>query len=124
MMTITMLHVILMVGIVVVEQKISAKYVNVWKTMITMTTMTMMLILTMMIGGMKKLLPNLNNQRVKVKRVLKAKRALKTMNMSQNLQRVNHQRVHHQINPFSLATMITTINNLWDLQVGQVFKNP
>merc|ERR1712218_218415 len=71
MMTITMLHVILMVGIVVVEQKISAKYVNVWKTMITMTTMTMMLILTMMIGGMKELLPNLSNQRVKVKRVLK-----------------------------------------------------
>merc|ERR1719225_1677397 len=117
MMTITMLHVILMVGIVVVEQKISAKYVNVWKTMITMTTMTMMLILTMMIGGMKKLLPNLNNQRVK------AKRALKTMIMSQNLQRVNHQRVHHLINPFSLATMITTIN-LWHLQIGHVFKNP
>merc|ERR1712223_2099316 len=80
------------------------------KTMITMTTMTMMLILIMMIGGMKMLLPNLNNQRVKIKRVLKAKRALKTMTMSQNLQRVNHQRVHHLINPFSLATMITTIN--------------
>merc|ERR1711884_929869 len=38
---------------------------------------------------------NLNNQKVKsLKRVLKA--------MGQNLQRVNHQRVHHLINPFSL----------------------
>merc|ERR1712038_674465 len=51
-----------------------------------------MLILIMMIGGMKKLLPNLNNQRV-----------------------------HHLINPFSLATMITTIN-LRHLQIGHVFK--